>query len=193
MVRITKVYTKTGDQGQTKLASGKVIAKTSPRIDALGSIDELNSCLGLAAETLQNKQLFSTLDKKVTRIQNTLFDLGTQIAVLTEDKHKDTPNIQEIDITLLEHEIDAMNNVLPALNSFILPRGGIISAQLHIARTVCRRTERAVTLLNEIEKIDGIEIRYLNRLSDWLFVTARWVAAQLNIPEMLWQPGKRDY
>lgn len=191
MVRITKVYTKTGDQGMTRLAGGESVSKTSLRIEAYGGVDELNAAMGLVAEALRGKDVTKRLGKKVNGIQNELFDLGSQLAVLKENRRENTPVITEADVQRLEQEIDDMNDELPALTSFILPGGGEISARLHLARTICRRVERAVIRLGETEELDGVEIPYLNRLSDWLFVAARYAASKSNTEETLWQPGKR--
>lgn len=194
MVKITKVYTKTGDKGETSLAAGKRVTKTATRIEAIGCIDELNSFVGIAVELLyQNKNPALThLQQQLIRIQNTLYDLGASLAVPPEKRRSDAPKIYENDITTLENEIDTMNAMLTTLHSFILPGGGIISAQLHIARTVCRRVELALLRLAAIETVEEYEKAYINRLSDWFFVAARFVTKQLGKNEILWQPGKRD-
>ena len=191
MVKITQVYTKTGDKGTTALAGGKRIAKTSQRIEAIGEVDELNSFLGFAAASLTDD--FKELQDKIIRIQNELFNLGAQLSVLAEDRRPNTPLLQESNIKTLEDEIDRMNANLPKLLSFILPGGGEISTRFHLARAVCRRAERAIVNLSENEKLDGTEIPYLNRLSDWLFVTARYVAQQLQVEEKLWHPENNPH
>lgn len=193
MVRITKVYTKTGDKGMTRLAGGQEIAKTSRRIEAYGTVDELNAHLGTIAEALRNTNIMelSELRERILRIQNELFDLGSQLAVLTEDRRENTPVVKMADIDRLENEIDEMNVALPMLTSFILPGGGDVSARMHVARTVCRRAERAVIRLAENETLDGPEVPYLNRLSDWLFVAGRFAAHHSGIEETLWKPGAR--
>lgn len=188
MVRITKVYTKTGDQGVTKLAGGKSVCKTSRYASTLGSLDELNAFLGFAAAALHEEKQLHPLQEKITRIQNELFDLGAQIAVLPAERRSDTPAVKEKNITYLEQEIDVMNGNLPTLKSFILPQGGEAITRLHLARTVCRRTEREVLLLHQQEKYYALELKYLNRLSDWLFVAARTAARLLTTPEILWNP-----
>lgn len=187
MVRITKVYTKKGDKGMTRLAGGQQVSKTSLRIEAYGGVDELNAALGLVAESLRNQPGLSQIRKNILRIQNELFNLGSQLAVLAQDRRKNTPVIQHEDIKRLESEIDEMNESLPHLTSFILPGGGEISARLHLVRTVCRRVERNTLRLSEAEPLDGTELPYLNRLSDWLFVTARYVAHEMGIKETLWK------
>ena len=193
MVRITKVYTKTGDKGETHLAAGKKIPKTSPRIDAIGSIDELNAFLGFAAQPMNNNSKLHDARKKIIRIQNTLFDLGASLAVLKEDRRENTPEITAGDIKTLENEIDSMNSQLQPLQSFILPGGGEIASRLHLARTICRRAERALVKLNQQEKLDENVIPFINRLSDWLFVISRLIPQQLGENELLWEPGKREY
>lgn len=185
MVRVTKVYTKTGDYGTTQLAAGKPIAKNSIRIATIGCIDELNAFLDWAHEAMTDEKLAA----KALRIQNELFNLGAQLAVLPEDRHPDTPIIKTDDITLLEQEIDAMNIHLPPLKSFVLPGGGETAARLHIARTTCRRAEQNLVSLHTHEKLDGTEMPYLNRLSDWLLVAARYVTIKAGKPEHLWQPN----
>lgn len=187
MVRITKVYTRKGDQGMTHLAGGQRVAKTSLRIEAYGSVDELNAALGLVAESLREQTGLSQIRKNTLRIQNELFNLGSQLAVLAQDRRKDTPVIKKYDVQRLESEIDEMNEDLPHLTSFILPGGGETSSRLHLARTICRRVERNTLRLSEAESLDGTELPYLNRLSDWLFVAARYVAHEIGIEETLWK------
>jgi len=191
MVRITKVYTKTGDKGMTTLAGGQQVSKTSRRIESYGEIDELNAALGLVAEAVREKQELSEMRKQVIRIQNELFDLGAQLAVLKENRRTDTPVISQSDIKRLENEIDVLNEELPILNSFILPGGGEISARMHMARTICRRAERNTIRLSEEESLDGTEIPYLNRLSDWLFVAGRYMSKKNGVEDTEWRPGYR--
>ena len=189
MVRITKVYTRLGDGGMTQLAGGRKVRKTDPRIEAYGEVDELNACLGLAAQAMRGEALLASLAGRLLRIQNELFDLGAQLAVLPADRRPDTPLITPARVERLEREIDDMNQGLAPLRSFILPGGGEVAARLHLARTVCRRTERGVLRLGAVEPLDGIEVPYLNRLSDWLFVASRHAASQLGAEELLWRPG----
>lgn len=190
MVRINRVYTRTGDAGQTRLAGGQVVAKTAARIEAYGTVDELGAALGLVAEALRAEDP-AGLRPRILRIQNELFDLGSQFAVLAEDRRENTPVIRQPDIDRLEAEIDAMNEGLPNLTSFILAGGGEASARLHLARTICRRAEREALRLAAVERLDGTEVPYLNRLSDWLFVASRAAAAAAGIAETLWKPGDR--
>ncbi len=191
MVRITKVYTKTGDKGMTRLAGGQAISKADLRIESYGTVDELNAWLGIAAELLREDDP-GKLRAPILRIQNELFDLGSQLAVLPEDRRENTPVITSKDIETLEAEIDEMNNDLPMLKSFILPGGGMASAYLHVARTVCRRAERLLVRLEAAEALDGTEMIYLNRLSDWFFVASRYAAMHAGIAETLWQPGGNE-
>ncbi|HQV31032.1 MAG TPA: cob(I)yrinic acid a,c-diamide adenosyltransferase, partial [Calditrichia bacterium] len=176
MVRINRVYTRTGDKGKTRLAGGQEIDKTAARIEAYGTVDELNACLGLVGEGMKTSVSYASLHVQVKRIQNELFNLGSQLAVLPEDRMAGTPVVAQADVDRLEREMDAMNENLPALTSFILPGGGEVSARLHLARTVCRRAERRTIALAAQETLDGTEIPYLNRLSDWLFVASREAA-----------------
>ena len=189
MVRINRVYTRTGDAGKTRLAGGQEIDKTAIRIESYGTVDELNSHLGLVLEALRAISGLDDLRANLLRVQNELFDLGSQLAVLAEDRQPTTPVIRPEAIRRLEAEIDAMNGELGDLTSFILPGGGEAGARLHVARTVCRRAERRVIRLGEESPLDGTEIPYLNRLSDWLFVAARFAAHRQGVAETLWRPG----
>jgi cob(I)alamin adenosyltransferase len=186
MVKITKVTTKTGDKGHTKLAAGKCIDKSSIRIEAIGYLDELNAHIGFAAVSINFISQLTNLYKQIIRIQHELFDLGAQLAVLAEDRRASTPIITVDCIEALEDEINQMNLLLPTLRSFVLPGGNEHAARLHIARTICRHAERSVIRLAEHESLDGVEIPYLNRLSDWLFVASRFTLLQLNVKEILW-------
>ncbi|RMG67337.1 MAG: cob(I)yrinic acid a,c-diamide adenosyltransferase [Calditrichaeota bacterium] len=188
MVRINRVYTRTGDAGQTRLAGGQVVRKSDARIEAYGSVDELNAFIGLAIEALATEAWQKRMVVQMLRIQNELFDLGAQLAVLPEDRRSNTPTITQVHIKRLEEEIDSMNRDLAPLKSFILPGGSELLARLHVARTVCRRAERALVRLAERETLDGSEIPYLNRLSDWLFVAARFAAHHSGTTERLWHP-----
>lgn len=193
MVRIGKVYTRQGDKGTTRLAGGQEVPKTAARIEAYGTVDELNAAFGLALESLRGEQseALAVLGDRLRRIQNELFDLGSQLAVLPEDRRENTPVIRDEDTERLEAEIDGMNEELPRLTSFILPGGGELSARLHLARTICRRAERNLLRLAAEEDLDGTEVPYVNRLGDWLFVAARMAAAASGIEETLWEPGGR--
>ena len=186
MVKITKVYTKRGDKGETDLAGGKRVKKTHPRIIAVGEIDELNATLGFAKAAAVKEEALKALVSKCERIQRELFNLVAQLVVLKEDRRGNTPLIESKMITQLETEIDEMNADLPSLSSFILPGGGEIASRFHLARTLCRRAERALLVLSEMEDLDGEELPYINRLSDWFFVVSRYVSTRLKQEELLW-------
>jgi cob(I)alamin adenosyltransferase len=186
MVRITKVYTKTGDKGQTGLAGNIRLSKTSPRIHAIGDVDELNASIGLIISTFPKQKKLLALKNQLFRIQNELFNLGAQLAVLPTKRRSNTPKIDNIDVQRLEKEMDDMNTTLPYLNSFILPGGHPVAALFHITRTICRRAERSIIALNNKEKLDKVMVPYLNRLSDWLFVAARFVNLHTKQKEILW-------
>lgn len=195
MVQINKVYTRGGDKGQTSLAGGGRIAKNHPRVEAYGTVDELNSIIGicqchnlLKPESPQRDQL----EKILQGIQQKLFDLGSELATSPDKANKKGPSITEKNIQWLEDVIDVLNANLPALKSFVLPGGGPVTAFLHQARTVCRRAERRTLDLREEETVGEWDVPYLNRLSDCLFVLARWSSKNLSEPEFLWAPGKED-
>ena len=188
---ISKVYTKTGDDGKTSLVGGQKVLKSNVRIHAYGEIDELNSVIGLCIEELKLlDQNFNSLIKSLIRIQNDLFNLGTILATMPDDMTDKMPKITSDDIEVLENEIDKVNKDLSVLHSFVLPGGSKINAFLHLARTVCRRCERVCCSLYEEDKIDKIVVSYLNRLSDNFFVWSRWVAYILNHEENTWDPNK---
>lgn len=178
-----KIYTKTGDTGTTALYGGKRLSKGDLKIEAYGTIDELNSHLGLVTTFFEEKE-YSDL---FNQIQSRLFDIGTHLAAETGKKNLILPEIPEASITLLEQYIDKMNEKLPELKFFILPGGNRAAAVTHIARTVCRRAERTVVRLAEQEEILPILIQYLNRLSDFLFVLARKFSNDSNEPEIVWK------
>lgn len=192
MVRITKVYTRGGDGGQTSLVGGERVAKASRRVEAYGTVDELLTFLGSAAEALRDKGDLAALRGQILRLQNELFDLGSRLATPEDKARQSSPAVSAGDVTRLEEEMDAMNEDLPALSSFILPGGGEASARLHLARTVCRRAEREVLRLAQNEDLEEQTVPYLNRLSDWLFVAARHVARLEAVEETLWRPGERE-
>ena len=179
--RLTRIYTRTGDDGQTGLANGERLAKDHPRIEALGTVDELNSQLGVVLALDPPSDLVEPLRE----IQHRLFDLGGELA---------TPGSAVIDDDLivdLEQTLDDLNAGLPPLKEFILPGGNLIAAQCHLVRTVCRRAERALLRLSCQEPVNSASLRYLNRLSDLLFVIARLLARQDGGEEILWQPRER--
>lgn len=191
MVRLNRIYTRTGDDGTTGLVGGERVAKEDPRIEAYGTVDELNACLGLCREA--NKQTHDAparlqLDGQLFKIQQQLFNLGSSLATRMESRWANQPVIVAADIVALETTLDAMNAELEPLTSFVLPGGGPTGAALHLARTVCRRAERRACELARAEPVAPEDIQYLNRLSDWLFVASRWIAKRTNEPEVLWMP-----
>ena len=178
MARLTKIYTRTGDKGDTGLVGGKRVSKDSARIWAYGTVDELNSALGLARALKPNRKT----DAVLARIQNELFDLGAELAAPAG-----LPGIQAREITALEKLMDELNATLGPLKEFILPTGSPVAAQLHVARTVCRRAERFCVRLAREERIGELVVPYLNRLSDALFVLARWANYQTGKKETFWK------
>ena len=183
MPRITKVYTRTGDDGTTALGGGQRLPKDDLRIRAYGTVDELNAVLGTArAVTLSER-----VEVQLARIQNELFHLGSDLCVREEDKQSlPVPTIEERHVEALEQLMDELSEELEPLQNFVLPAGCAGSAQLHVARTVCRRAERELVSLASRERVGASTIRYLNRLSDALFVMARWENAAQGVPDVLW-------
>lgn len=193
MVKITKVYTRTGDTGQTGLVGGKRLPKDHPRIEAYGSVDELNSVLGIVLSFLVQKDESKRRDKLeliLEAIQQKLFDMGSELATLPGDEYVGQITLQAEDVKWLEEIIDAMNDELQPLKSFILPGGTSLNVFLHLARTVCRRAERDILKLKHIDLVSPEIIKYINRLSDFLFVAGRWTTETLGEKETLWQSGK---
>jgi cob(I)alamin adenosyltransferase len=183
MPRITRVYTRTGDDGRTGLGGGQRVPKDSPRIEAYGTVDELNSSIGAAIAA----GLVSELVEKLRGIQNELFHLGSDLSILEEDKARmPVPRIEERHVTELEKTMDALTEQLAPLENFVLPGGAAGAAALHVARTVCRRAERRVIALSRVEPVGPQTIVYLNRLSDALFVMARFENAKRGVPDVLW-------
>ena len=189
MVRLTRIYTRTGDKGDTSLASQRRVRKTDPRVEAYGTVDETNACVGLVRLHTQGD---AALDPILERIQNELFDLGADLSTPAGDLEPGAPalRITEGQVTRLETELDRLNADLTPLSSFVLPGGSACAAALHQARTVCRRAERAAVALADIpgEEVSGPALRYLNRLSDLLFTAARW-ANEKGQTDVLWRPG----
>lgn len=179
-----KIYTKTGDKGETSLFGGKRVQKDSLRIEAYGTVDELNSIIGVCRSLTPPKQIDTILEK----IQNDLFTLGADLATPQDSQSKAIKRTQASDILRLEQHIDAIEPKLEPLKSFILPGGSHLAAMLHYARTVCRRAERAVVQLSRTEQIGDQPIIYLNRLSDLLFVLARWTNVLSDNSEVKWNP-----
>jgi cob(I)alamin adenosyltransferase len=186
MPRLTKIYTKKGDEGQTSLGGGQRVAKDHLRVTAYGTVDELNSQIGVALAV----GLCEPLAVLLPEIQNELFDLGSDLAFVEEDKALyPLPQIEARHIERLENVIDEMMATVGALENFILPGGSLGAAQLHVARTICRRAERDVATLARTEQVGANVIAYLNRLSDALFVMARYENFMRGVPEPLWKPG----
>ncbi len=186
---LNRIYTRRGDAGDTSLAGGQRLPKDSPRIESYGTVDELNSCVGLASVTTREHPGLAPLAVILLRVQHELFNLGSILATLPEDVHPKQARITEADVAQLEREIDEMNAELPALRSFVLPGGTRLNAELHLCRTVCRRAERLLVALARTGQVPAEAVRYLNRLSDALFVWSRWVNHRLAVPEVLWEPN----
>lgn len=190
MVRLTKIYTRTGDKGQTALGDGTRVPKHALRVEAYGTVDEANAAIGVARLHCP-PQTCEQADAMLGRIQNDLFDLGADLCVPLTEGEADGQmlRIALAQVERLEGEIDQMNARLSPLSSFILPGGSAASAYLHMARTVARRAERLITALGEIEPLSEHAIAYINRVSDHLFVLARWTNG-LGDGDVLWTPGK---
>lgn len=190
-MRITKVYTKTGDKGKTRLAGGQQVWKDSLRVEAYGDVDELNSTIGVVrafnSELVWIHPSADRLEEELRWMQSKLFDVGGLLAMAPGQTFKNMPAVTARDVTRLEKLMDRCQKDLSPLKEFILPGGGKISSLLHQARTICRRAERICVRLGREERLDPALVRFLNRLSDALFVLARWMAKQQNEPEFLWQ------
>ncbi|HUB81944.1 MAG TPA: cob(I)yrinic acid a,c-diamide adenosyltransferase [Bryobacteraceae bacterium] len=191
---INRVYTRQGDQGQTALAGGQRVPKDGPRIQAYGTVDELNSFIGAARATIAENEIvtpeLAPLNAILLRVQHELFNLGSILATLPEDVHPKQARITDADVAQLEQEMDSMGDGLPRLRSFVLPGGCRLNAELHVCRTVCRRAERELVALARAETIPPETVRYLNRLSDALFVWSRWASHVSGVAEILWQPNQ---
>ena len=183
-----KIYTKTGDQGQTSLIGGTRISKANLRIESYGTVDELNSFIGLLSDQNVNKNRQEILKE----IQDRLFTIGSSLAADPDLSHKILPDILETDIELLEKQMDEMDTHLPELRFFVLPGGHQAVSFAHVARTVCRRAERICIRLQEEQEVDPLVIIYLNRLSDYLFVLSRKIAHELGVEEVKWIPRKTN-
>jgi len=196
MVRITRVYTRTGDKGQTALVGGKRVAKDSPRIESYGTIDELNSIVGLArafnSEKLGQAEAHRYLDEVLAKIQDELFDLGSELATPEDAAYEGMYRVGAAEVRRIEETIDHCQKDLAPLKSFILPGGGKVGAFLHQCRTVCRRAERDLLRLSRKEELGEWPIKYVNRLSDLFFVLARWIAKHSGEEEALWQRGLEE-
>jgi cob(I)alamin adenosyltransferase len=185
---LNRIYTKTGDQGQTHLAGGQRVPKDALRIECYGTVDELNAFVGMAC--ISAGESVPEIATILRRVQHELFNLGSILATRPEDVHPKQARITEAEIRQLETEIDRMNAELAPLRSFVLPGGTRLNTELHVCRTVCRRAERLAVGLAREEQIPPEIIQYLNRLSDAFFVWSRWVNHSLGVPEILWEPNK---
>lgn len=189
-VALNRIYTKRGDQGDTSLVGGQRVSKDSARIASYGTVDELNAVIGMAIVSAGEDQRVASLAKSLRRVQHELFNLGSILATFSADVHPKQPRVTEADVAQLEREIDAANMELSPLRSFVLPGGCRLNTELHLARTVCRRAERVAVTLAREEEIPDEAVRYLNRLSDALFVWSRWASLKLGAPESLWAPNE---
>lgn len=181
---VMKIYTKTGDKGQTSLIGGTRVPKHHIRIEAYGTVDELNSHIGL----IRDQEIDPHVKSILAEVQDRLFTIGSSLASDPQKSKMKIPDLKEDDISLLEQEIDKMNDVLPEMRSFILPGGHTIVSYCHIARCVCRRAERNTIHLSENDFVSDLVIKYLNRLSDYLFVLSRKLAQDLGATEIPWKP-----
>jgi cob(I)alamin adenosyltransferase len=189
-MRITKVYTKTGDKGRTRLAGGQQVWKDSLRVEAYGTVDELNAALGVVRAQWLNEAKEAeqvSIERELHWMQNKLFDIGGLLATAPGQSFPNMPSVGAKDVSRLESLIDNWQKELQPLREFVLPGGGITSSSLHLARTICRRAERRCVTLMRKEPLDRAIIMYLNRLSDALFVLARWVSHRLGEKEVLWE------
>lgn len=195
-IRLTRIYTRTGDEGTTALVGGGRVPKESGRLEAYGTVDELNAAIGIVRTYLPTYrdrfgEDFDWYSEMLRRVQNELFDVGSELATPPEAEYEGMHRMGEGEVAELEHEMDRMQEVLEPLNSFTLPGGGVLNAFLHQARTVCRRAERICWALKREEPLNNHILIYLNRLSDHLFVQSRWVTKRLGESEFLWDRGLR--
>jgi cob(I)alamin adenosyltransferase len=192
-ISITRVYTRTGDKGETALVGGRRVPKDSPRIVAYGTVDELNAVVGIVrtfnGERLAEGGHHRRLDEVLRQIQNELFDLGSELATPPDAEYAGMFKVAEAQVTALERLMDDCQKDLEPLKSFTLPGGGRLNAFLHQARTVCRRAEREILTLSRAEPINAWALRYVNRLSDLFFVLGRWVGKHMGEKEYLWERG----
>jgi cob(I)alamin adenosyltransferase len=190
-IKLNKIYTRTGDGGQTRLVGGQILSKDNIRIESYGMVDELNSFLGLCRESSQSLIIdfpkIKVISDNILKFQNQLFVLGSLLATLPKDIHPQMTRITKEDIETIEKLIDEVNEYLTPLKSFVLPGGSELNARLHVARSICRRVERKVVMLSHVEEIDKFIITYLNRLSDLLFVWSRWANKLMNVDEVIWE------
>jgi len=185
---LNRIYTKTGDKGETHLVGGQRVAKDSPRIECYGTVDELNAFVGMACVSAEES--LPEMAAILRRVQHELFNLGSILATRPQDVHPKQARITAAEIEQLEKEIDRMNADLEPLRSFVLPGGSRLNTELHACRTICRRAERLAVSLAREEETPGEAVQYLNRLSDAFFVWSRWANHKLGLPEVLWEPNK---
>ena len=189
-IALNRIYTKRGDAGETSLVGGQRVPKDALRIEAYGTVDELNAFVGLAAVSCGEDSRLAALATILRRVQHELFNLGSILATQPADVHPQQPRITSAETAQLEREIDLLNAELEPLRSFVLPGGTRLNAELHVTRTICRRAERLLVTLAREESVPPEIIPYLNRLSDAMFVWSRWVNHALGVPEALWQPNQ---
>jgi cob(I)alamin adenosyltransferase len=189
-IALNRIYTKRGDSGETGLVGGQRVPKDAPRIEAYGTVDELNAFVGLAAVSCAEDSRLAELGSILLRVQHELFNLGSILATEPQDVHPKQPRVTGAEVSRLEREIDDMNRDLAPLRSFVLPGGTRLNAELHVCRTVCRRAERLLVGFARQESVPPEAVQYLNRLSDALFVWSRWVNHALGVAEVLWEPNK---
>jgi cob(I)alamin adenosyltransferase len=198
-IAINRVYTRHGDAGATRLVGGQHVPKDDARIEAYGTVDELNAFVGVARETLAASlaqaapgrvAALRELGETLLRVQHELFNLGSILATLPEDVHPKQPRVTATEVAALEAEMDRCQAELAPLRSFVLPGGCRLNADLHVCRTVCRRAERLTVGLARDTEVDAEAIKYLNRLSDAFFVWSRWATHLLDAPEVLWEPNR---
>lgn len=182
-----KIYTRTGDKGNTRLVDGSCVEKFNPRVEAYGTVDELNSYLGVVRSLLTPLPELSGLNISLEKVQNELFNIGSLLATEKDEVFKMLPAITEEQIHYLESQIDELTTELPELRNFILPAGHPASAHLHVARTLCRRSERRSAEIAVRDERYALTLQYLNRLSDYLFVAARWANMKQGVADVLWK------
>ncbi|MGH9657743.1 MAG: cob(I)yrinic acid a,c-diamide adenosyltransferase [Bryobacteraceae bacterium] len=189
-VALNRIYTRRGDDGETGLAGGQRVGKDSRRIEAYGTVDELNAFVGAACVSAREHASLAALADFLVRVQHELFNLGSILATLPADVHPSQARVTPAEIDQLEAEMDRLNLDLEPLRSFVLPGGCRINADLHVCRTVCRRAERLCVALARDEDVPPEAVRYLNRLSDAFFVWSRWASRSAGAPEILWDPNQ---
>ena len=191
-VRLSKIYTRVGDKGSTLLATGERVLKSNVRIEAYGTVDELNSMVGFLRDSIVDDRRLLDLCEPLAKIQNELFDIGGELSVPLDVLDTQRQQVVSMaDVARLEQEMDAFNEFLKPLENFVLPGGHLANSTTHIVRTVCRRAERAVVRMSEQDAVrDEVRI-YLNRLGDWFFVLSREISRRLGVPEVLWAQNKK--